>query len=99
MTLAFGSDWPVAPMDPILGIYAAVTRRTLDEKNPDGWVPEQKIPLEEAIKGFTINGAFAEFAETSKGSIEPGKLADFVVLDGISSPSSRNEIRERPGPS
>jgi len=81
VVMAFGSDWPVAPMDPLLGIYAAVTRRTLDEKNPEGWVPAQKIPLEEAIKGFTCNGAFAEFADASKGSIEPGKLADFVVLD------------------
>lgn len=79
--LACGSDWPVAPMDPILGIYAAVTRRTLDDKNPGGWIPEQKIPLEEAIKGFTLNGAFAEFAETAKGSITAGKWADLVVLD------------------
>jgi hypothetical protein len=79
--LAFGSDWPVAPLDPIQGIYAAVTRRTIDDKNPDGWVPEQKISLEEAIHGFTSGGAFAEFAEMSKGSIEPGKLADLVVLD------------------
>jgi len=80
-TLACGSDWPVAPMDPILGIYAAVTRRTLDDKNPGGWIPEQKIPLEEAIKGFTLNGAFAEFAESFKGSITPGKWADLIVLD------------------
>ncbi len=79
--LAFGSDWPVAPLDPIQGIYAAVTRRTIDDKNPNGWVPEQKISLEEAIQGFTSGGAFAEFAEMSKGSIEPGKLADLVVLD------------------
>jgi len=78
---AFGSDWPVAPMDPIMGIYAAVTRRTLDEKHPGGWVPEQKIPLDEAIRGFTRDGAYAEFAETRKGSIAPGRLADFVVLD------------------
>jgi predicted amidohydrolase YtcJ len=79
--LACGSDWPVAPMDPVLGIYAAVTRRTLDDKHPDGWVPEQKIPLDEAIRGFTWNGAFAEFAESEKGSLGPGKLADLVVLD------------------
>jgi predicted amidohydrolase YtcJ len=79
--LAFGSDWPVAPMDPIMGLYAAVTRRTLDERNPAGWVPEQKIPLEEALKAYTAGGAFAEFAEGTKGTIAPGKLADFVVLD------------------
>ncbi len=78
---AFGSDWPVAPLDPIQGIYAAVTRRTIDGKNPNGWVPEQKISLEEALKGYTVAGAFAEFAEKIKGKIEPGKLADLVVLD------------------
>jgi len=78
--LAFGSDWTVAPLDPISGIYAAVTRRTLDGKNPDGWIPAQKISLEEAIKGYTINAAYTEFAEDKKGSIQEGKLADFVVL-------------------
>ena len=79
--LALGSDWTVAPLDPIMGIYAAVTRHTMDGGNPDGWFPEEKIPLNEAIKGYTINAAFAEFEEDSKGSIENGKLADFVVLD------------------
>jgi len=78
--LACGSDWTVAPLDPLSGIYAAVTRRTLDGKHPEGWFPEQKISLEEAIKGYTLNGAFAEFSEESKGSIEAGKLADLVVL-------------------
>jgi predicted amidohydrolase YtcJ len=80
-TLALGSDWPVAPLNPLMGIYAAVTRQTTDGKNPDGWFPEQKIPLEEAIKGFTLNGAYAQFSEKDKGSIEVGKLADLVVLD------------------
>lgn len=80
-TLALGSDWPVAPLNPLIGIYAAVTRQTTDGKNPEGWFPEQKIPLEEAIKGFTLNGAHAEFSEKSKGSIEQGKLADLIVLD------------------
>lgn len=79
--LALGSDWPVAPLNPLVGIYAAVTRRTIDDKNPQGWYPEQKISLEEAIKGFTLNPAFTEFAENIKGSIEVGKLADLVVLD------------------
>jgi predicted amidohydrolase YtcJ len=79
--LALGSDWPVAPLDPLMGIYAAVTRQTTDGKNPDGWFPEQKIPLEEAIKGFTLNGAYAQFSEKDKGSLEAGKLADLVVLD------------------
>ena len=78
--LACGSDWYVAPLSPILGIFAAVTRRTLDGKNPEGWFPEQKISLEEVIKGYTINAAYAEFSEDIKGSIEEGKLADIVVL-------------------
>jgi hypothetical protein len=78
--LAFGSDWPVAPMVPLLGIYGAVTRRTLDGKNPDGWVPEQKISVAEAVHGYTVGSAYAEKEEKVKGSIEVGKLADLVVL-------------------
>ncbi len=78
--LCFGSDWTVAPLNPIIGIYAAVTRRTLDEKNPNGWIPEQKISVEDAIKCYTINNAYAAFEENIKGSIETGKLADLVVL-------------------
>jgi predicted amidohydrolase YtcJ len=79
--LAFGSDWPVAPATPLEGIYAAVTRRTLDDKNPDGWIPEQKITVEEALRAYTSDGAYASFEEGIKGTLEPGKLADFVVLD------------------
>jgi len=78
--VAFGSDWPVAPISPILGIYAAVTRRTLDGKNPGGWIPEQKISVPEAVKAYTWTSAYAEFAENMKGTISPGQLADFVVL-------------------
>lgn len=80
-TLAFGSDWTVAPLNAVAGIYAAVTRRTLDGKNPGGWVPAEKVSVEEAVRAYTTNGAFAEFAEAEKGSIEVGKLADLVVLD------------------
>ncbi len=79
--LCFGSDWTVAPIDPLVGIYAAVTRRTLDDKNPEGWVPEQKITVEEAIKCYTLNNAYASFEENIKGSIEKGKLADLVILN------------------
>jgi predicted amidohydrolase YtcJ len=79
--LACGSDWTVAPLDPLTGVYAAVTRRTIDGRHPDGWIPEQKITLEEALRGYTMYGAYAEFAETEKGTLEPGKLADLVVLD------------------
>src|SRR5437773_4509510 len=78
--LAFGTDWTVAPLSPVLSIYAAVTRRTLDGKNPNGWIPEQKISVEEAVRAYTVGSAFAEFQENEKGTITPGKLADFVVL-------------------
>ena len=78
--VAFGSDWPVAPGSPLLGIYAAVTRRTLDDKNPNGWVPEQKITAEQALVAYTINGAYASFEEDIKGTLAPGKLADFVIM-------------------
>ncbi len=78
--LAFGSDWDVAPMVPVMGIYAAVTRRTLDGKHPDGWVPEQKITVAEAVRAYTMGSAYASFDEQLKGSIETGKLADMVVL-------------------
>ncbi len=79
--LAFGSDWTVAPLNPMTGIHAAVTRATLDGKNPGGWFPEQKISLAEAIEAYTMGSAYAEFAEKEKGSLTAGKLADIVVLD------------------
>ena len=80
LKLCFGSDWSVATMDPILGIYVAVTRDTSDHQFPDGLVPEEKITVEEAIECYTINGAYASFQEDKVGSIEVGKLADMVVL-------------------
>jgi predicted amidohydrolase YtcJ len=79
-TLAFGSDWDVAPMAPLMGIYAAVTRRTLDGYHPDGWTPEQKITVAEAVRAYTMGSAYASFEEGIKGSIEPGKLADLIGL-------------------
>ncbi len=78
--LAFGTDWPVAPLDPMLTLYAATTRATLDGKHPDGWFPEQKITIQQAIAAYTVESAYAEFQERDKGSIEPGKLADMVLL-------------------
>ncbi|MGH8246459.1 MAG: amidohydrolase, partial [Gammaproteobacteria bacterium] len=78
--LAFGSDWSVAPLNPLLGIYAAVTRATLDDKRPNGWVPEQKITVAEAIEAYTMGSAHAAFEDQVKGSLTPGKLADIVVL-------------------
>ena len=79
--LAFGSDWDLAPPTPLEGNYAAVARRTLDERNPEGWVPQQKITVEEALRAYTSEAAYAEFAERRKGTLEVGKLADFVLLD------------------
>lgn len=79
--LAFGSDWSVAPPTPLEGIYAAVTRRTLDGAHPGGWVPEQKITVEDALRAYTEGGAYASFEEREKGTLERGKLADFVLID------------------
>ena len=78
--LCFGSDWPVSTISPIKGIHVAVTRETADGKNPNGLIPEEKLTLEDAIKCYTINAAYAAFQENLVGSIEVGKLADFVVL-------------------
>jgi len=79
--LAFGSDWTVAPLDPLAGLKAAVTRQTLDGKHPNGWMPEQKITLDEALRAYTAGSAYAEFADKVKGTLTPGKLADIVMLD------------------
>ncbi len=79
--VAFGSDWSVAPATPLEGIYAAVTRRTIDGAYPDGWVPEQEITVEEALRAYTIAGAYASFEEDQKGMIRAGMLADLVLLD------------------
>ena len=78
--LAFGTDWEVAPLDPMQTLYAAVTRATLDGKNPGGWFPEQKLTVAEAVEAYTMGSAYAEFQEKEKGSITPGKLADLVLL-------------------
>jgi predicted amidohydrolase YtcJ len=79
--LAFGSDWSVAPPTPIEGIYGAVTRETLDGKHPGGWIPEQKITVEDALRAYTSGSAYASFEENIKGTIEANKLADFVLID------------------
>jgi predicted amidohydrolase YtcJ len=78
--VTFGSDWTVAPLDPIAGIYAAVTRRTLDDKNPNGWFPDEKISVEQALKCYTANNAYASFQENKLGKLKAGMLADLVVL-------------------
>ncbi len=78
--LALGTDWSVAPLNPMLTLYAATTRATLDGKNPGGWFPEQKLTIREAIEAYTMGSSYAEFQEKEKGSITPGKLADMVLL-------------------
>jgi predicted amidohydrolase YtcJ len=79
--LAFGTDWTVAPLNPLISVYAAVTRRTLDGKNPNGWFPDQKLSVEEAVRAYTVGSAYAEFQDKVKGTISPGKFADLVLLD------------------
>src|SRR5258708_6454567 len=91
-TLALGTDWTVAPLNPLLTIYAAVTRRTLDGKHPSGWIPEQKISVAEAVRAYTVGSAFAEFQENEKGTITPGKLADLVILSQDIIQINPNEI-------
>jgi predicted amidohydrolase YtcJ len=81
VALAFGSDWFVAPPTPLEGIYAAVTRRTLDDKHPGGWIPEQKITVDEALHAYTTGGAYASFEEKDKGTLAVGKLADLAMID------------------
>lgn len=95
-TVVFGSDWPVAPASPLYGIYAAVTRQTLDNKNPNGWVGKQKITVEQALLAYTKNGAYGSFDENLKGTLEVGKLADFVILDSditIANPEAIKDIK------
>ena len=79
--LAFGSDWSVATLDPLWGVYAAVTRRTLDDKNPGGWIPAQKISVDEALRAYTVGNAYGLFREQEFGSLTPGRLADIAVID------------------
>ena len=92
--IAGGSDWPVSPPTPLEGIYAAVTRRTLDDKQPKGWIPEQKITVGEALRCYTYNAAFAEFEEHHKGTLEVGKLADIVILDADIFKTAPEKIRD-----
>ena len=89
--LAFGTDWTVAPLNPMLTLYAATTRATLDGAHPDGWVPEQKISITEAVQAYTSGSAFAEFQDTVKGTIVRGKIADLIILsdDVFSIPAAR----------
>lgn len=79
--IAGGSDFPVESHNPFLGIYAAITRQDADGQPPEGWHPEQRMTRAEVLRSFTLDAAYAAFKEESKGSLEPGKLADFIVID------------------
>jgi hypothetical protein len=92
--LAFGSDWFVAPPTPLEGIYAAVTRQTLDGAHPGGWVPEQRIGVEDALRAYTSGSAYASFEEQEKGTLQPGKLADFTLLARDLTQIAPEEIRD-----
>ncbi len=92
--LAFGSDWFVAPPTPLEGIYAAVTRRTLDGAHPGGWVPAQRITLDEALRAYTAGGAYAGFADDELGTLEAGKLADFALVDRDLTRAAPEAIRD-----
>jgi predicted amidohydrolase YtcJ len=93
--LAFGSDWSVAPLQPLPGIDAAVNRRTLDGKHPEGWFPEQKMTVAQAVEAYTLGSAYAGFQEKERGSLTPGKWADFVVLArDIFDPAERDRIAD-----
>ncbi len=91
--LSFGSDWPVAPLSPMLGVYAAVTRQTIDGLNPDGWQPQEKITVEEALSAYTVANAYAGFEEDRAGTLETGKRADFIVLSNDPRTIDPAEIR------
>jgi predicted amidohydrolase YtcJ len=79
--ISFGTDWPVEPLDPMRGLYSAVTREGIKTPGPDGgWFPDQKLTMAKAIQLYTLDAAFGEFQENKKGSISPGKLADLIIL-------------------
>ena len=92
--LSFGSDWPVAPLSPLAGVYAAVTRQTIDGNNPQGWQPQERISVEEALIAYTANNAYAGFEENRAGTLEVGKRADMVVLSGNPLRIAPEQIKE-----
>jgi hypothetical protein len=78
--LAFGTDYPVEPLDPMIGLYACVTRERPEGGPAGGWIPQEKISMDDCISGYTAGSAYAEFEDANKGTLAPGKLADIVVL-------------------
>jgi len=92
--IIFGSDWFVAPPTPLEGLFAAVTRQTLDGKAPGGWIPSQRISLEEALRAYTVDAAYGSFDESMKGRLASGYFADVVVLDRDLFARPPDELRE-----
>jgi predicted amidohydrolase YtcJ len=93
--LAFGTDWPVAPLDPLAGLDAAVNRRTLGTTGGEGWFPEQKITIAEALTAYTLGSAYAAFQENDRGTLQAGKLADLAVLSrDVLAPTERDHLAE-----
>ena len=80
-TMIHGSDWPVVTIDPLIGVYSALTREDLSGKPPGGWFPHQRLQLPDILAGYTRNAAYASFMEDRLGTLEPGKLADLVLLE------------------
>jgi hypothetical protein len=91
VTVAFGTDYPVEPVTPFRGLYAAVTRRS--ENGKQEYFPEQKLSMDQAIAAYTTGSAFAEFEEKQKGRLVPGMLADFVVLDQDVTAAAADKLR------
>lgn len=91
--LAFGTDWPVVGLDPIPGLHTALTRQTLDGEPKDGFIPEQRLSLRDALQAYTTGSAYAEFAESEKGRLEVGMLADVIVWDRDIFSVSTNEVK------
>jgi predicted amidohydrolase YtcJ len=80
--VAFGSDWPVVSLDPRFGLHVATTRTSPNREPDGGWIPNEKIPLADALRAYTSGGAWASFDEQRKGTLKPGMLADVVILSG-----------------
>ncbi len=92
--ITFGSDWPVAPIDPVYGIYSAVTRITGDGKNPNGWYPNEKISIEDALKAYTVTNAYASFLDGKIGVLKEGLYADFTILENNLFEVQKEQIKD-----
>jgi predicted amidohydrolase YtcJ len=92
--LAFGTDWPVVPLDPAASLHVAVTRQTRAGEPAGGWLPDQRLKVAEALAAWTFGGAYAEHAEDQKGTLSAGMLADIAVLDRNISAAAGTELSD-----